>query len=225
MCHEYEYGLMHTHIDQVRYIFENALQSYWKQIQNKTYLKPKISKFSSIIGNYNDSTYLPLVPDVAIHYRCGDNLIGHYGFLPFSAFKNLIPDRSKYIYVMCEHMNRYKRPDQKVRCELVLSKLHSYLSSLFPSAVVLLLRGQNVYRDLYRLTHANTTICSVSTFCFYPALSSKTTAYFPVTRLVAKATKPNYGEHFKWITTPKVFPGVRARELPNHQLIKILQST
>jgi hypothetical protein len=26
---------------------------------------------------------LPLVPDVAIHYRCGDNIVSHYGFLPF----------------------------------------------------------------------------------------------------------------------------------------------
>ena len=126
---------------------------------------------------------------------------------------------------MCEHLNRYKRPDQKVRCELILSSLHKYLSSAFPDAVVLLLRGQNVYLDLYRLTYANTTICSVSTFCFYPALSSKTIAYFPVTRLVAKATKPNYGAHFKWISSPKVFPGARARDMPNNQLLKILQST
>ena len=53
MCHEYEYGLLHTHQDQVRHIFETALNSYWTLLKNKSYLKPKVSKYSTVIGNYS----------------------------------------------------------------------------------------------------------------------------------------------------------------------------
>eukprot|EP01041_Mallomonas_annulata_P011348 gene11348-23755_t len=224
MCHEYENGLVHIHLDQVRSIFLTALESYMNTVSvpEKTFLVSSTSASATVVGKAHAN--LPMVPDVAIHYRCGDNTVGHYGFLPFRAFKKLVPAGARLIYVMCEHIHRYNpnRPDQKPRCELVLKHLHIYLSAAFPSATVLLLRGQDVFLDLYRLTHAKTTICSVSTFCLWPAIASRHSAYFPVTRLVAKATRPYYGPHFKWITDPPIFHGVKALGVSHEQLVKIL---
>mmetsp|Transcript_27708 Transcript_27708/g.27931 ORF Transcript_27708/g.27931 Transcript_27708/m.27931 type:complete len:410 (+) Transcript_27708:433-1662(+) len=224
MCHEYEDGLLHTHLDQVRDIFLTALDAYWRTVSNKTSLTTSSTAGSSFVGNYTSD--LPLVPDVAIHYRCGDNLVGHYGFLPFHAFKKLVPDHARHIYVMCESATRFnpRKKDQRIRCEIVLKQLHSYLVGQFPQATVLLLRGQDIVLDLYRLTYAQTTICSVSTFCLWPAISSSTTAYFPVTRLVAKTRTPDYGPHFKWIFDPPIVHGVKALKMSYDTLIKALKS-
>jgi hypothetical protein len=46
---------------------------------------------ASDLATVSAGTSLPLVPDAAIHYRCGDNFVGHYGFLPFRAFLATIP--------------------------------------------------------------------------------------------------------------------------------------
>jgi hypothetical protein len=52
----------------------------------------------------------------------------------------------------------------------------------FPDAVVVILRGFDLFEDLARLTYAKTTICSVSTFCLWPAISNDNTVYFPLTK-------------------------------------------
>jgi len=49
---------------------------------------------------------VPLVPDVSIHYRCGDNVVTHYGFLPFKVYSDLIAEGARTIYVMSEHPSR-----------------------------------------------------------------------------------------------------------------------
>ncbi len=45
---------------------------------------------------------LPCIPDAAIHYRCGDNVVTHYGFLPFRVSGAMIElDRSEPLCYLC----------------------------------------------------------------------------------------------------------------------------
>jgi hypothetical protein len=63
-----------------------------------------------------------------------------------------------------------------------------------------------MYDDLTRLTFARTTICSISTFCYWPAIANPNTAYFPKSLLIAQNSMPYYGEHFKWIESEIIRP-------------------
>lgn len=202
----------------------NALNFYWNKLSTSEKINLKLSSNpkASYIGIYNNT--LPAIPDVAIHYRCGDNTVGHYGFLPFRAFTQIIQSPVQTIYIMTESSSRKSRDDQRIRCNLLLKSLHTYLVKSFPNTIVLLLRGQDIYTDLYRLTFANITICSVSTFCLYPAIANSNSAYFPVTRLAAKATKPYYGTSFHWVENPPVFHGVKALGISHERLINILKA-
>ena len=92
----------------------------------------------------------------------------------------------------------------------------------FPYAVVAILRGNNVFDDLARLTYANITICSVSTFCLWPAIASNHTAIFPKTRLIAKEdTSFDYGTSFHWINDSPIL-GVKALHMTNQDLVRQL---
>lgn len=119
--------------------------------------------------------HFPLIPDVSIHYRCGDNVVGNYGFLPFTAFADHInPTATKSIYILAESSRRkmLKKKNQLMgeKCGHILNALTLYISEHFPHATVVLLRGGNMYNDLVRLTYSKQSFCSVSTFCFWPAL-------------------------------------------------------
>lgn len=154
-------------------------------------------------GNDTKTSY-PVIPDVAIHYRCSDST--HLGIIPLRAFRDLIPADAKTIYVMTESAHRIKicseLPEQCRRCEAAIQALHKYLKRLFPVSVVLVLRGYDIYVDLLRLTFARRVlICSASTFCLYPALARNTTTYFPVTDLIADGQQVPMGEHFKWLNS------------------------
>jgi len=149
---------------------------------------------------------IPLIPTVAVHYRCGDNFVGEYGFLPFSIVSNRISIQNKqpnYIYILAESRNRKTGGPKRhlaEKCDVVLTALQSHLSSTFPKSIVVLHRGSDMYTDLVRLTLAPIVICSVSTFCLWPAIANAhgEAVYFPQTRLVAGAdTSLNLG--FTWI--------------------------
>ncbi len=58
------------------------------------------------------------------------------------------------------------------RCNAIFEALLGFLTQHFPDATVVILRGQNIFDDLARLTYAKTVICSVSTFCFWPAVAA-----------------------------------------------------
>jgi hypothetical protein len=51
---------------------------------------------------------LPIIPDVTIQYRCGDNIQFSYmyGILPYTAFPSRIPANAKHIYVVSDHPTR-----------------------------------------------------------------------------------------------------------------------
>lgn len=169
---------------------------------------------------------LPMIPDVAIHYRCGDNTVGHYGFLAFTAFKRRIPTNATTIYVMAESPSRKTNIQRTSQCNGILNALFDYLKREFLSASVVILRGADMYDDMTRLALAKTTICSVSSFCIWPAVSSTTRAYFPITRLIAKATAPEYDpDHFQWLDSfpdEVVLPGVKAKRMDTGQIVKFL---
>lgn len=112
------------------------------------------------------------------------------------------------------------------RCNLVLTELWKYLSNNFPNSTVVIMRGSDIFDDFVRLAMAKVTICSVSTFCFWPALVSLNDAYFPITRLIAKATAPNYSSHFHWLDrypSECVFPGVEAIRIAGSVLVQKLR--
>lgn len=170
---------------------------------------------------------LPMIPDVAIHYRCGDNTVGHYGYLAFPAFKRRIPRNATSIYVMAESSSRNANAQRISQCNAILSGLFEYLQNEFQTASIVVLRGANMYDDMTRLALAKTTICSVSSFCIWPALASTTMAYYPITRLIAKATAPEYdsSRHFQWLDVfpeEAVLPGVKAKRMDNAQILKFL---
>ena len=86
------------------------------------------------------------------------------------------------------------------KCAIILRALVKYISKRFRQATVVLLRGANIYNDLVRLSYAKQTFCSVSTFCFYPALVQRNLVYYPVTRLIADGYLFKYHDKFKWLT-------------------------
>jgi hypothetical protein len=264
MCHEWDYGLMHSHMDKVRIIFQAAINSYWESrkaaitgtISSLDYLdlsraelstsyvgrngivyslkKPKLPFSRNLNGskvmlmeNENITTLhnLPVIPDVAIHYRCGDNVVTHYGFTPFRVFARLIPLNSKHIYILSESSERSSKHNSVTRCAAIFDALHIYLMDRFPQSTVVILRGHDIFEDIGRLTYANITICSVSTFCLFPAITNKNLAYFPVTKLIAKENISfDYGPSFHWLQNDKdkAIRGVAAVQMSVKELIKKL---
>jgi hypothetical protein len=205
----------------IKPILWNAFSHHLQTLQN-----PVTSVLSTDTSNSAVGAALPFIPDVAIHYRCGDNFIGHYGFLPFSAFKLYIPAGAKTIYVLADKRGRKTAMKQHraAKCDAIFSALFTYLTQLFPQAAVLIRRGGDLTEDLLRLASARTTICSVSTFCLWPALANNHTAYFPLTKLVLRkdATR-DLG--IKWISTPAVVLGSPYEHLPAAHLVNLLSTT
>lgn len=244
MCHEWKYGLMHSRMETIGSLFRAAMDSYWKsanisnryldintarcrigrngQVLDTTKSLPFSDRFGTI-----DVSRLPLIPDTSVHYRCGDNVVTHYGFTMFRTFRKSISSSSRYIYVMGENPGRKAKPQHVSRCNAIFESLLDYLMHHFPQAVVVILRGHDMFEDLARLTYANTTVCSVSTFCLWPAVASNTTAYFPLTRLIAKEdTTYSYGPHFHWLRdmSDRALLGVRAVHMSNNEVVKTLRS-
>ena len=158
----------------------------------------------------NASAYvLPIVPDVAIQYRCGDNIgFGktRYGLLPFRALTARIPASARHIYVLADSPLRMRFHAYSSRCSDILKALFQRLRTTFPGAVVAVKRGGDQFLDYARLAYANVTICSASTFCLWPAIANpRGQAYFPLTPLAAgsgtnaSAKVGVFGKHFHWI--------------------------
>ncbi len=221
-------------------MFRSALQVFWETYGDKHFLNLTSSAATKFLIGKNITMYdvksvrssailqeLPLIPDVAIHYRCGDNTVTHYGFTPFRVFAATIPHHARSIYVMAESPSRNARPDRTERCTTIFLALRSYLMSKFPRALVVILRGHDVFEDLARLTYANTTICSVSTYCLWPAMSNNNTVYFPVTKLIAKEnTSFDYGPSFHWLVDDKykAIKGSEALHMSHAELVNRLKA-
>jgi len=170
----------------------------------------------TVLSNVTDystvplDTPLPLIPNVTIQYRCGDNIgFGktRYGLLPFSAYTSsnrIDKQTAKYIYVIADSPGRQSYHAYSSRCGQILGHLFAHLKKHFPTAVVIVKRGGDAFLDYARLAYSNTTICSASTFCLWPALANSVgQVHFPLTPLVARAatneTAPHLSPHFHWI--------------------------
>lgn len=107
-----------------------AIDAYVKASRGEvtgTLLNPETDKSTLPMGSF-----LPLVPNATIQYRCGDNIgfgKSKYGLLPFSAYKaHRIPkDVAKYIYVIADSPNRSAAHVYSGRCETILQRLFAYL--------------------------------------------------------------------------------------------------
>ncbi len=232
---------MHRHQRLVRDMFLSALHEYWARRTGPPFLDVSgAAAVKILIGkdalSYDQSTAaqavgvegkLPLIPDVAVHYRCGDNTVTHYGFTPFRVFTATIPANARFIYVMAESPTRNARPDRVERCSAIFHALRTYLMARYPAAVVVIMQGHDMFEDLARLTFANTTICSVSTYCLWPALANNGTVYFPVTKLIAKEnTSFDYGPSFHWLVADKhrAIKGSEALSWSHKKLVERLKA-
>ncbi len=215
-CHERPNAVWTKGLNIIKPIIDNALQHYLKTVPmlNHTVV------LSTDLSNVPTDTKLPLIPEAAIHYRCGDNFVGHYGFLPFSAFVDNIPSSVKTIYVLAENRDRKTkiRRHLATKCDAIFQSLLTYLTHRFPSSTVLIRRGDDLYLDMARLAYAQHVVCSVSTFCLWPAIVNANKAYFPRTKLIVGGnTDINLG--FKWITSPEVLRGQNYEHVAPAQLV------
>jgi len=189
-----------------------ALKAYNDTIEvtEQTHVSPDVD-----VTNAKPGTFLPIIPDVALQYRCGDNIAFsyHYGILPFTAFPSRIPPHSKYIYVLSDHPTRAIHSPYSGRCQTILQSLFEYLTLHFPLAIVVVKRGGDLFLDQVRLAFSNTTICSASSYCFWPALANEGTSYFPVSSLIAGADTlalaPDFGPKFHWIEKPEIISNMK----------------
>ena len=223
-CHERPYALWIQGLHTINNILRDALQFHIQKDTNSLFSSTIVSATDK--SNVPTGTVLPFLPDVAIHYRCGDNFVGHYGFVPFSAFTKFIPKSTRTVYVLSEAKGRktgHKRHLEQ-KCDLILNSLYKFLVRSFPESTIVLRRGDDLYADFARLAYSPVVICSVSTFCLWPAVMSNGTAvHFPQTRLIAGGnTTTPLGRHFHWFSSPGVVKGTSHEYGGTDELIKAL---
>jgi hypothetical protein len=174
---------------------------------------------STDLTNALPQQILPIIPDVTIQYRCGDNIQFSYmyGILPYTAFASRIPSNSKYIYVLSDHPSRAAHALYTSRCEVILQGLFDYLKETNPSSTIVIKRGGDLFLDYVRLAFSKTIICSASTFCFWPALANIKNGgvvHFPLSSLIAGADDINsapkvFGKNFIWINDTNIISDFR----------------
>lgn len=149
------------------------------------------------------NTFLPIVPDVLIQYRCGDTVPSkYYGFLKFTALINIVPADSKFIYIRSDSPFRAKVMGShtfSTKCAPIIRELFVTLKNKFPKATVIATMGGDPFLDYYRIYKAKIIICSVSTFCLWPAIASLGRVYYPSSVVVAAGTNPDLGSNFTWL--------------------------
>ena len=130
---------------------------------------------------------LPVYPDVVVQYRCSDNIFSTaMGLLQFHDVIDSIPRDAKYIFILTEDEVHTGRMSGSSRfphemnavinlCRPILEALSHDIQKAFPTARVVVRRGGNgelFFEVLAMMMYSSTVICSVSTFCFYFALSN-----------------------------------------------------
>lgn len=237
-CHERVNALWMRNLQVPRVLIRHSLDLYVKSFtagKNKQEMgstSTVLTKEDMTNGKVGDMW--PLVPDVAIHYRCGDNFVHPYGFLPFAALDNSIKNHfslnsgsPKYIYVLADARGRKTSTPAKAKltqkCDSIFAALYEHLSKAYPQAFIVIRRGGDLYLDMYRLSQAKVTICSVSTFCLWPAIANKNHAYFPRSPLIV-AGNSNIDLGFHWIKEPPILKGHMYAKTPIHGLLRELRT-
>lgn len=159
---------------------------------------------------------LPLIPDASIQLRCSDVLHhDRYGFVPFKAYKSLIPSTARHIILSSDHPQRRTQGEE---CKQILQSAFDYLKHHFPSSIIVIKRGDDLFRSLARISFSPVSICSPSTFCLWPALlSSNGTAYYPLSNVALQSQAVHFPEsvskHFKWMTDFRVLHFIRNEDM------------
>lgn len=171
-------------IPQIRHIFAKGLYLHLSTRKHGLLPEERGMLLSPGVDIYSvePHQFLPLIPDVAIHYRCSDNTFGGMGLLSFKTVIDRIPPGAKYIYIFTESISRVKRELMGPHADVILSTLKKDIETAVNGAVVVIKRGSHLFTTLAQLGFANVTICSPSTFCLYPALARTKTTYFPIGR-------------------------------------------
>ena len=113
-----------------------------------------------------------------------------------------------------------------LKCDHILTSLQTFLQKEFSAAkAIVLQRGGDINVDYMRLALAPMTICSVSTFCLWPAIANTHggDVHFPTTRLVLNGnSKFNLG--FSWMEPSAVILGAKYATAPVGELMKLLEN-
>jgi hypothetical protein len=88
-----------------------------------------------------------------------------------------------------------------VKCTPIIHELFVTLKNKFPNATVIATMGGDSFLDYRRIYKAKVIICSVSTFCLWPAIATLGWVYCSSTVVIAAAINPILGSNFTW------FPG------------------
>jgi hypothetical protein len=229
-CHHRKEALMHKHMSMARDIYLPSVEAHYKFMQSKYSphftFDVKLAWKATLQSPLYSQNSLPMIPDVAVHCRCGDNTVGDYSFLPYESYSNKIPRDNvmKNIYILSDNINRKTKPHQMILCNAILSGLHDYLASKFPTSNVITLRGMSPFDDIVRLTYAKLTICSVSTFCLWPAISRTNTVYYPQTLLIANNEQPFYSSNFHWFNDSLLLFGQHALRMTPEDIVEELST-
>jgi len=201
--HEFPKALLHTKSFISKRIYLQALEAYHHIVRNRK-SPPSLNLHLFRLHNGSSSTatpQLPLIPDVALHFRCGDS---HFGAMQFKVYRDAIQSAklvSGTIYILSDNPDRFHNinDNQQQRCSTISDLFFSYLVHYFPRFTIAVLCGGDPFDDLLRLTYAKILVCSASTFCLLPAIAQSNPTYFPNTKLIAGGTKPDYGPHMHWV--------------------------
>jgi hypothetical protein len=141
--------------------------------------------------------------DVAVHFRCGDIMIGsasgvYYGFQKFHEIARYISPAAASIGIVTQPfadddsdsrtMETFRTPlDRSIgnRCRVVVGALVDYLKESFPRSRIRIHNGknENVALAYTRMIMANQTIAaSMSSFAVFPVVSTFGTGYLPQPR-------------------------------------------
>jgi hypothetical protein len=154
----------------------------------------------------------PLVPDVALHLRCSDIITNkrlgqdkihtHYGFLNFREYAARIPSTARTVYVLSDPPDR---GDDGKLCEGILTAFVRFLRErVDENTPILVKRGGEIMYAQAQITLAAVTVCSASTFCFWPALGSQGTTYYPVTMLIYGGKELPLSPGFRWMSDARL---------------------
>jgi len=120
--------------------------------------------YTTLMDSDPEQSY-SVVSEATIHYRCSNNIFHQsMGLLPFPTIISVLPKEPKSIYIHTEGTRK------EHLCSHVIRTLFEDVSDAFPNALVVVFENENVYATMYNFIHADTLICSASTFCLHVAL-------------------------------------------------------
>ena len=222
MCHESAASIWHSSVGValIHSVVQHAVEGFMQHRESTSGEGRFWRVPAGSISTAAAITVLPLIPTVAIHYRCGDNFVGEYGFVAFTAIASRVRDflgskpqlseQEMTVYILAEKRDR-RNTGIHIKlapiCDMLLPALHAHLVKSFPQAkAIVLIRGGDIHVDFARLALAPLTICSVGTFCLWPALGNNNTVHYPQTKMILGGrTSANLG--FSWMPASVVVLG------------------